>query len=238
MFEAEAAGLRALSAAAESCGAPPVPEPLAWGKDGRTSFLLMEYILSGRLKSGEDFGHSLAALHRGARQTLCGFNLDNWIGTTPQINTFTESWHEFFGGHRLAYQWKLARANGYGNAAGDRQMEKLICRLPEILPDVDEGEPSLLHGDLWGGNWMADSGGRACLIDPAVYYGHREADLAMTRLFGGFPSGFYRGYEEAWPLEPGFDSRVPVYNLYHVLNHLNLFGASYWGGVQSVLRAF
>ncbi len=219
MFAAEAAGLQALGAAAEISESPPVPQPLAWGTDGASSFLLMEYIQPGSLKSGEAFGRSLALLHRTARQNQCGFSMNNWIGSTPQINTPAASWHEFFGGHRLGYQWELARKNGYGTTAEDRRIEKLISRLPEILPNVDDGRPSLLHGDLWGGNWMASSEGRACLIDPAVYYGHREADLAMTRLFGG-----------------GFESRVPVYNLYHLLNHLNLFGASYWGGVRSVLR--
>ncbi len=238
MFAAEAAGLTALAEVAGRSGAPPVPEPLAWGTDGGHAFLLMEQVLTGRLKSAEAFGRSLAALHREGRSDSCGFDGDNRIGSTLQPNGRMRNWHEFFAERRLGFQWRLVRKKGFGDGKSERAMEKLLRLLPSLLPDVDEGGASLLHGDLWSGNWMAGADGRGRLIDPAVYYGHREADLAMTELFGGFPSGFHTGYREAWPLEPGFGERRDVYNLYHVLNHVNLFGGGYWGGVISTLSRF
>jgi len=231
MFAAEAKGLMALGQA----GIPPVPQPLGWGRDGRRSFLLLEVVESGRLESAEDFGLALAHLHRHLRNEKCGFSGDNWIGSTSQINTPMSSWFEFFAECRLGYQWRLARMNGYGDKALTKAMESLQSRLIHLLPDLDGGMASLLHGDLWGGNWMAGADGQAYLIDPAVYYGHREADLAMTRLFGGFPGGFYQSYVEAWPIEAGFSERIPLYNLYHLLNHLNLFGTSYMGRVRDIL---
>jgi len=234
MFAAEAEGLLALGQA----GIPPVPQPLGWGRDGSKSFLLLEVVESGRLKSAENFGSALAHLHRHLRNEKCGFPKDNWIGSTPQVNTPMLSWFEFFAECRLGYQWRLAHVNGYGNKALTRAMESLQSRLSQLLPDLDGGMASLLHGDLWDGNWMAGADGQAYLIDPAVYYGHREADLAMTRLFGGFPEGFYRSYHEAWPIESGFSERVPLYNLYHLLNHLNLFGASYMGRVREILLRY
>lgn len=236
MFAAEASGLVALISS--SSRTPPVPGPLAWGAGGSGSFLLMEVVEPGRLASGEAFGESLAELHRLERSDTCGFNSDNWIGSTPQMNGRLESWYEFFAERRLGYQWRLARKNGYGDSGTDRKMESLLRRLPELLPDLDEHRSSLLHGDLWGGNWMAGADGRAWLIDPAVYYGHREADIAMTELFGGFPAGFREGYRNTWPMEPGFSDRRNLYNLYHLLNHLNLFGSSYWSGVRNTLLSY
>ncbi len=236
MFAAEAVGLVTL--ASSGLRTPPVPEPLAWGVDGSGSFLLMEAVEPGRLVSGEAFGASLTELHRSERSDTCGFDSDNWIGSTSQMNSRLESWHEFFAERRLGYQWRLARKNGYGDSGTDREMESILRRLPELLPDLDDGRSSLLHGDLWGGNWMAGADGRVRLIDPAVYYGHREADIAMTELFGGFPAGFREGYGNAWPMEPGFSDRRDLYNLYHLLNHLNLFGSSYWGGVRNTLLSY
>lgn len=238
MFAAEAAGLDALAEVGSRSGAPPVPRPLAWGSGEQSSFLMMEAVEASRPTDGAAFGRALAELHREGRSGKCGFDSDNWIGSTPQRNTPTPSWYDFFAEHRLLFQWELARSGGYGSGAADRQMQSLCSRLPELIPDVDGGNPSLLHGDLWGGNWMAGADGRAWLIDPAVYYGHREADLAMTRLFGGFPTGFHRGYQESWPLDTGFDDRVDIYNLYHLLNHLNLFGSSYWGGAARILGKY
>ena len=238
MFTAEAAGLNALSAVSALSASPPVPAPLAWGCEGRLSFLIMEEVVPGRLENGASFGRALSELHRHGRRDTCGFDGENRIGSNPQPNPGVKSWHQFFGEHRLLFQWSLARRNGYGDPSTEKAMESVIKRLPDLLPDVDGGKPSLLHGDLWGGNWMAGADGRAYLIDPAVYYGHREADLAMTELFGGFPSGFRRGYEESWPLNPGFPERRDLYNLYHLLNHLNLFGSTYWGGVRSIISSY
>lgn len=240
MFAAEADGLEALRSVREfpdSCS-PPVPKPLAWGTDQNRSFLLIETVEGGSLKSARGFGTSLAALHRLGRSRQCGFHSDNWIGSTPQSNTFGDSWHDFFAHRRLEFQWKLAVQNGFGDSGTGRAMQSVLSRLSSLLPEPDGGQPSLLHGDLWGGNWMAGSDGRAWLIDPAVYYGHREADLAMTQLFGGFPAGFFEGYQESWPLEPGFPERKDLYNLYHLLNHLNLFGGSYYSSVRSIIRKY
>ncbi|OQX29247.1 MAG: hypothetical protein B0D92_04730 [Spirochaeta sp. LUC14_002_19_P3] len=236
MFAAEALGLKALGEAAEN--SPPVPKVLAWGVDGRRAFLLLELIPAGRLKSGQEFGRALAMLHREARQNECGFSADNWIGSTQQKNDLAPNWLEFFRDKRLLFQWELARKNGFANPVSERLMQSLLRRLPDLLPAPDDGQPSLLHGDLWGGNWMAGPDGRAWLIDPAVYYGHREADIAMTQLFGRFPPGFHQGYADAWPLEKGFGERKDLYNLYHLLNHLNLFGRGYWFQVQHILDRF
>ncbi len=236
MFASESAGLLALGSVGG--GAPPVPRPLAWGRDGGNSFILMDLVKTGSLDSGEKFGASLALLHRNSRSELCGFQGENRIGSTLQINRPMRSWHDFFGDQRLRFQWELARAKGYGDSSDERAMASLLKGLREILPEPEEGRPCLLHGDLWGGNWMAGEDGRGWLIDPAVYYGHREADIAMTELFGGFPRGFRRGYENIWPLEPGFSERRDLYNLYHLLNHLNLFGSSYLGGVISTLYRY
>jgi len=236
MFAAEAEGLLALGAVGE--GAPPVPLPLAWGVDKSRAFLLMDVVDKGRLSSGESFGASLAAMHRKGRSDFCGFPGDNRLGPTVQNNRRIKSWHSFFGEQRLGFQWKMARKGGYGDAADEKAMQSVLNRLEDILPEPDDGRPSLLHGDLWGGNWMAGSDGRGWLLDPAVYFGHREADIAMTELFGGFPSGFHRGYNSRWPLEPGYSERRDLYNLYHLLNHLNLFGSSYWGGVISTIGKF
>ena len=236
MFSSESEGLLALGSAGG--GAPPVPRPLAWGRDGENSFLLMDAVKTGRLDSGEKFGASLALLHRNGRSDLCGFQGENRIGSTPQNNKQMQSWHDFFGEQRLGFQWELARGKGYGDFSDEKAMASLLSRLRDILPEPEEGRPSLLHGDLWGGNWMAGEDGRGWLIDPAVYYGHREADIAMTELFGGFPRGFRKGYDNIWPLEPGFSERRDLYNLYHLLNHLNLFGSSYLGGVISTISKY
>jgi len=238
MFAAEALGLAALADIADRSNAPPVPQAYAWGIDGRRSFLLMEKIVSGRLNSGSEFGRALAVLHREGRSDDCGFPTDNWIGSNNQPNRRLMSWHDFFAERRLGYQWRMARTKGFGRISDDKAMESLLNRLPELLPDIDDGRASLLHGDLWGGNWMADSTGRAWLIDPAVYYGHREADLAMTELFGGFPPGFRQSYEDEWPIEPGFTERRDLYNLYHILNHANLFGSSYWNSAVGIVKRY
>lgn len=238
MFEAEAAGLHALAHVAEIGPSPPVPQVLGWGREHSKAFLLMDYIEPGKLKFATAFGESLAALHRQGRSDTCGFDSDNWIGSTPQKNLRTSSWIDFFRDYRLGIQWQYVRRGSYGDGAAQKRMDTLMRRLPDMLPDVDDGQASLLHGDLWGGNWLAGEDGRAWLIDPAVYYGHREADIAMTQLFGGFPTGFFDAYCAAWPLMPGFSERRDVYNLYHLLNHVNLFGGGYWGGVSAILKRF
>lgn len=236
LFEEEARGLRALTVD----GGPRVPQPIALVLGSREQVLLMEYIDQGRRGSGyaAEFGRRLAHLHRTVRSTACGFDRDNHIGSTPQKNAWDDDWHRFFGALRLGYQVKLARDRGRADSEFVRSVERLVTKLPELLPKPDEGRPSLLHGDLWGGNAIVGPEGEPVLIDPAVYFGHREADLAMTELFGGFSREFYAGYRQEWPLEPGYEDRRDIYNLYHLLNHLNLFGGGYAGSCRSILRRY
>jgi protein-ribulosamine 3-kinase len=240
LFEREAEGLAAL-AAAEAIRVPRDPLP---GRAGDTVFLLMEAIPTGRPAAGffADFGRRFAALHRTtARNPRAGgrhgFDHDNYLGGTPQPNPWTESWVDFFRHHRLGHQLRLARQRGRSNPEMDRLGDRLLDRLDRWL-DLPEEPSCLLHGDLWSGNFLADDEGAPVLVDPAVYHGHREADLAMTRLFGGFDPAFYRAYEEAWPLPPGHRERLPLYQLYHLLNHLNLFGSAYRGRCVEILRRY
>jgi protein-ribulosamine 3-kinase len=216
-FAAEADGLAALRAAA--CTAP---EPISQGSSGASAFLLMEFL---ELRSSGDFaalGTMLAAMHR-KRAEHFGWARDNFIGSTPQSNGGCESWAQFWREQRLAPQLALARKNGFALDAPN--VEKLLAG--------HEPQPSLLHGDLWSGNAGFIAGGAPVLFDPAVYYGDREADLAMTELFGGFPPEFYSAYGQ---LPAGYETRKHLYNLYHLLNHLNLFGGGYLGQVKATLR--
>ncbi len=180
----------------------------------------------GRVSNGgaEAFGAGLAAMHRCTSEKF-GWKRDNTIGATPQINKYTSGWVQFWREHRLGYQLQLARVNGH---TGKLQVlgEKLMAKLDSFFPGPDPAA-SLLHGDLWSGNYSFDSAGQPVLFDPAVYYGDRETDIAMTELFGGFPAVFYAAYRESYPLDPGYDIRKTLYNLYHILNHLNLFGGGY-----------
>ncbi len=190
--------------------------------------VIMEFINSGSRCSNffEVFGNQLARLHQFGGDAF-GFFEDNYIGSTPQVNNpvYTD-WLSFYFENRLLFQFKLAEKNGYVDNNFRMLFNNLEQRLPSILAGSEE-LPVLLHGDLWGGNYMVDENGLPVLIDPAVYYGHREADLAMTKLFGGFPASFYSAYNAAYPLKPGYEYRESVYTLYHVLNHLNLFGSGY-----------
>jgi len=165
-----------------------------------------------------------------------GLDHDNFIGANPQPNHPCNNWVDFFREQRLGYQMELARQRGYLSAKRGQSLETLLANLGNWLPA--QPPVSLLHGDLWGGNWLVTDMGEAALIDPAVYYGDREAELAFTELFGGFPSQFYAAYNEVWPLESGYGERKELYNLYHLLNHLNLFGESYGGSVDAILRKF
>ena len=234
MFEREAEGLAALAGA----GSLRVPrDPLPGAAEG-VSFLIMEWIDGGSPGEGffERFGRRFARLHRASSEGgRFGFPHDNWIGATPQPNQWSESWVGFWRQHRLGFQLGLARENGLSDRALDRLGDRLLARLGEWI-DLPGEPPCLLHGDLWGSNYLADERGEPVLIDPACYYGHREADLAMTRLFGGFSPEFYAAYEEEWPLPPGSGERLAIYELYHLLNHLNLFGRSYRGRCVAILE--
>ncbi len=215
-----------------------VPMPLYLQDDPGAQFLLLEQIREGRRRRDfwEGFGRSLALLHRNLTSARYGFSRDNYLGATPQANRWESDWLLFFGEHRLRFQAELAVRRGRADSALLTGIEAVVRRLPELLPHPERA--SLLHGDLWGGNFMVGADGGAVLIDPAVYYGHREADLAMTELFGGFAASFYAAYSELWPLEPGYEERRELYNLYHLLNHLNLFGGSYAASVRSIVARY
>lgn len=220
MFVAEAEGLRELAATR----AIRVPEPVCWGVAGATAYLVLEYMEFGHGGKGAVLGEQLAALHRVTRAEF-GWQRDNTIGSTEQINTPDADWIRFWRERRLGFQLQLGRRNGLGS-----DVLRLGEQLQEQLDDLFDGyrpRPSLLHGDLWSGNhgYLAD--GTPVIFDPAVYFGDREADLAMTELFGGFGAEFYAGYRAAWPLDAGYAARKTLYNLYHILNHANLFGGGY-----------
>lgn len=227
MFEAEADGLKAMAQA----GGVRVPLPVCCGTADESAFLVLEYLEldSADARSLEELGYGLARMHRATRAEF-GWHRDNTIGSTPQVNTPDRDWITFWREYRLGFQLRLAARNGRNMMdKGERLMMELENFFRAYRP-----QPSLLHGDLWGGN-VGHSGGRPVIFDPAVYYGDREADLAMTELFGGFSSGFYRAYRESWPLDPGYKTRKTLYNLYHVLNHFNLFGGGYGSQAERMM---
>jgi protein-ribulosamine 3-kinase len=222
MFAAEFAGLREIAAV----GAIRAPAPVVHGEAGTQAYLVLEYLEFGAStrQSQRLLGQQLAGLHR-QRQPYFGWHRDNTIGSTPQINSRCDDWTAFWRDQRLGFQLRLAAGNGYTGRL-QTQGERLCATLNGCF-DGYRPQPSLLHGDLWAGNSAADSQGRPVIFDPACYYGDREADIAMTELFGGHGNDFYQGYNESWPLDPGYPVRKLLYNLYHVLNHLNLFGGGY-----------
>ena len=229
ILDAEADGLSAIA----STGAVPTPRVLGFGTSAADAWLALDWLNMRRLgeTGSAELGRQLAALH-GAVGDRHGWHRDNWIGRTPQQNTPTSSWAGFFAEHRLGYQLDLARENGFGGRLQDdgQALRNSVAKFFETYEPV----PSLLHGDLWGGN-AALVDGKPVIFDPAVHYGDRESDIAMTRLFGGFDEAFYAAYEDAWPLAAGYSRREPLYQLYHVLNHLNLFGRGYLGRAESLI---
>ncbi|MGB1140608.1 MAG: fructosamine kinase family protein [Halioglobus sp.] len=222
MFESEAEGLAEINATGEVL----TPAPVCWGEGGEQSWLVLEFINSGYQHSWSSarLGEQLAALHRHSAQRF-GWRRDNYIGRTPQPNNESGQWVNFYAEQRLGFQLALAKGQG-ASASLLSAGELLLADLPVFFSDY-QPMPSLLHGDLWGGNWACDPGGNPVIFDPAVYYGDREADIAMTEIFGGFDAEFYRAYNDTWPLDPGYPVRKTLYNLYHVLNHYNLFGGGY-----------
>lgn len=236
MFQAEANGLKELSKAEQLR----VPKVIAFSEYQAdvTPFILMEYLPSAQKSDHffELFGRGFAQMHQ-IKQQQYGFFENNFIGSTPQINDLMDNWVDFFREKRLGYQVELAKKSNLWSSKLDQLWDQLSSKLEEIIGEPNE-PPSLLHGDLWSGNYIVGPEGKPCIIDPAVYYGNREADLSMTELFGGFDRRFYDSYKEAYPLEPGYNDRVKVYKLYHLLNHLNLFGSSYQGSVKAILQHF
>lgn len=234
MFTKEANGLNELTKA----NAIRTPKVLSFSED----FILLEFILSGNKRKSffEEFGRSFAEMHKFTNDAY-GFYEHNYIGSNPQLNIPDEnekiSWVNFFFNKRILYQFQLAEKLGNSTSELTKSISKLEEKVEEIIGSSYE-KPSLLHGDLWGGNFMVDEQGSAVLIDPAVYYGNREADLGMTKLFGGFSSAFYKSYNEVFPLKDGYEYRENIYKLYHVLNHLNLFGGGYYSQAISLIKFY
>lgn len=234
MFIKEAHGLQELNKA----GVIKIPEIISYDED----YILLEQVTSSnkQKKFSEDFGRKFALLHKFTGKYY-GFYEDNYIGSNKQINISEENeknnWTKFYFNKRILYQLELAEKIGNSTSELRKAIAALENKIDKIVFDNGES-PSLLHGDLWGGNYLVDENGFACLIDPAVYYGNREADLAMTKLFGGFDSRFYKSYDEAYPLPDGYEYRENIYKLYHVLNHLNLFGGGYYSQAMSLTRFY
>ena len=258
MFEAEALGLQQMRATQTIR----VPEPICWGTEGNSAYIVLEWLdLGGRggERAWEEMGRKLAAMHkytppnppllrggeepnstllRGGEEPnstllrgVFGWDINNTIGSTVQINNWTVNWAEFWAERRIGYQLKLARRRGGHFPQGERLLEVI----PELLAG-HEPQPSLVHGDLWGGNVGVTSAGEPVIFDPAAYFGDREVDIAMTELFGGFSAQFYRGYNQVWPLDSGYEKRKTLYNLYHILNHFNLFGGSYQSQANEMIE--
>lgn len=232
MFEKEARGLGALAATGEI----PVPEVIGFGENEKDAFLLLKFINSAARMEDfwDDFGHRLAALHKHS-QPVFGFAHDNYIGSLFQSNREHKKWEDFFIEERLQPLKRMAFDHGEMDKQDMKAFDVFGKRLSEIFP---QEPPALIHGDLWSGNYMVNESGKAVIIDPAVYYGHREMDLGMSQLFGGFYPRFYEAYHEAYSLQPGWRERLDYCNLYPLLVHVNLFGRSYLGQIRSILRKF
>lgn len=230
MFEAEAEALREMAAS----NTVRVPEPVCYGVYDNQCYLVMEYLELGGSADMETFGRQFAAMHRVTADSF-GWHIDNTIGSTPQPNTQSHDWIEFWREQRLGFQLETAARNGYGGEL-QRLGERLLADMPALFTH-HQARASMLHGDLWGGNYGATRDGVPVIFDPAFYYGDREADLAMTTLFGGFGARFYAAYNEAWPLDQGYDVRKTFYNIYHIINHLNLFGGGYHGQAIRMLES-
>ncbi len=238
-FHCEAEGLRQLA----EPGVIRVPQPLQCRRWEGRAWFVSEWIESSREGGGGErdglffrrFGRQLAQLHRRTRGEAIGLDHDNYLGAARQPNPPSADWVSFFQEQRLGFQLRWAVDQGRADPATHQGLERLIDRLPELLAGR-EPATSLLHGDLWSGNYLSDSAGQPVILDPAIYRGCREAEFGMLQLFGGCPSAFDEAYQETWPLPPGWQRRVRIYVLYHLLNHLNLFGGGYAGQCRATTR--
>ena len=236
-FTAEAEGLSAIA----QTGTIGTPSVLGFGTDADRTFLLLEFIEENSRTADywETFGRELAKMHMAEMKEyvtggVYGFNSNNYIGHSKQINTPHNDWIGFFRDCRLDVQFRMAEK--YFDTSECIQINRLLERLDTLL--IESEYPSLLHGDLWSGNFMVGADGKAWLIDPAVYIGHAEADIAMTELFGGFSDTFYSAYREVAPMQAGYEDRRDLYNLYQLLNHLNMFGGSYLSSVRRIIKRY
>lgn len=232
MFETEAKGLKLLKQA--NC--VNIPEVIGYGETDNISWIILEYIEPAAPGKNfwEEFAISLANQHR-VQSEYYGLDYNNYIGSLPQYNEQKDNWIEFFISQRLEKQIKLARDKNIINTNIIKKFANLKHFLFEFFP---KEEPSLLHGDLWGGNYMVNSKGQACIFDPAVYFGHRIMDIGMSKLFGGFPAEFYDAYNNEYPLGKSWESSIPIANLYPLMVHVNLFGGSYLNSVERILKPF
>ncbi len=229
MFEAEAASLKQMA----DTQTIRVPQPISWGIVDDASYIVLEWLdLDGRgsATAQRDMGRQLAQLHQFSGATAFGWTQDNTIGSTPQVNQWTNDWTTFWQVHRIGYQLNLAHQRG----GHFRQGDALLEAIPQLL-NGHQPKPAFVHGDLWGGNAAVMHTGEPVIFDPAAYWGDREVDIAMTELFGGFSSEFYAGYNEIAPLDAGYEKRKVLYNLYHILNHYNLFGSGYAGQANRMI---
>ena len=229
MFAAEALGLKQMY----DTQTITVPQPICWGTAENSSYIVLQWLDlgAGNSQSWIEMGRQLAAMHRQGTSDRFGWERNNTIGSTPQINTWTDNWADFFAEHRIGYQLKLAKRRGGSFPDTNKVVHAVRDKLADRQP-----EASIVHGDLWSGNAAIASDGAPVILDPATYYGDRETDIAMTELFGGFPAAFYRGYNEAWQLDSAYQQRKSIYNLYHVLNHFNLFGGGYANQAKRILN--
>jgi protein-ribulosamine 3-kinase len=234
-FLAETRGLKLL---AQPKTGLRIPKPIAVQSGSHPRFLLLEYIESSTEDENftEKLAISLAQLHRTSMEYY-GLDHDNYIGSTPQKNTLEKDGIAFFREQRINFQRQVARLSGLLPVAIDKKLDSLCDELGKFL-NISGEKPALMHGDLWSGNYFPDSDGNPCIFDPAVYYGLREADLAMTELFGRLPQKFYDVYQEVFPMNPGYEERKDLFNLYHLLNHLNIFGNSYLSSVERVVNSY
>jgi len=230
MFNAEMLGLKLLHELSDFV----IPKPLFSGKTPECDFLIMDWVDLTSHGDWKKFGKTLAEMHLRTHEKF-GLNHQNYIGSLQQDNTFEQTWSEFYTNRRLNPLCKKAYDNGQIDAPMLKAFEKLYQRLDEIYPIES---PSLLHGDLWSGNRAFTSDNIPCIYDPAVYYGHREMDLAMTKLFGGFPDEMYQAYQQSYPLESGWKNRIPIGQLFPLLVHVILFGGGYINQVRSIVGKF
>jgi fructosamine-3-kinase len=228
MFAAEVLGLKEMYATQTIT----VPQPICWGTAENSSYIVLQWLdlVRGNNSSWRVMGRQLAAMHREGKSDRFGWSRNNTIGSTPQVNTWMDNWADFFAEQRIGYQLKLAKRRG-GNFP---DLSKVVDAVRNKLADR-QPQASLLHGDLWSGNAAIATDGAPVILDPATYYGDREADLAMTELFGGFPTAFYNGYNQTWQLDSGYQQRKSIYNLYHILNHFNIFGGGYANQAQRTI---
>jgi protein-ribulosamine 3-kinase len=232
MFEKEAQGLEILAKSEKIR----IPKIILQEEMNTWSFLVLEWIETAEKNNGfwEDFGRKMSELHKISFEKY-GFENDNYIGSLHQRNHWDSDWEEFFWVQRIEPMLTMARNKGYADRGDTQSFDSLFYKLDKLFP---KEKPSLLHGDFWKGNFLVDNKGNPCLIDPAVYFGHREMDLSMSQLFGGFPTEFYKSYHQNFPLEPDWEERTDLWNLYPLLVHAILFGESYMNEVRRNVRRF